>query len=42
MKLFRDIRFSWAGLLLFLFMAVLLALGYASIKSACAVRWTSP
>ena len=37
-RLFRDIRFSWAGLLLFLFMAVLLALGYASIRSACAVR----
>ncbi len=34
----RGIRFSWAGLFLFLFMAVLLALGDASIRSACAVR----
>lgn len=38
MRFLKDIRFSWAGLFLFLFMAVLLALGVASINSACAVR----
>ena len=37
-NLFRGLRFSWAGLLLFLCMVVLLAIGVASINSACAVR----
>lgn len=37
MKL-KTLRFSWAGLFLFLLMAVLLAIGVATINSACAVR----
>lgn len=34
----RGLRFSWAGLVTFLAMAALLAIGVASINSACAVR----
>lgn len=38
MRLFKDFRFHWTALLLPLFMAALLTLGYFSIQSACAVR----
>ena len=37
-RLFRDLRFSWAGAVQFACMAALLAIGVLWIESACAVR----